>query len=325
MIQQKSPNLVEFQPLLRQGSMFPPPSVKLRLSMQLPNITCSPPQQLPSFVKIEDPFKLYRKMEILGKGAFGTVFKVFNVTISNFFAMKILDVSSDSRDGHGLTQAALNEAEIGLSMDNPGVCKTHAVYYHENQLFLIIELMSFGTVNKLLPILSGPSGRSENNRKTVKRLMREIASAIRYMHSIGILHRDIKSENIGLFVDEKGVIHAKVMDFGVSCYRDNVPKNNSFAGSIYYMAPESINGVIDVGIDMWAFACLVVELHTGNPPNFDKEPVNIKWSLIGMKEPPIPDELKMDMTEDGQEIYALLQKAFEIDHVHRLTFDQLSI
>ncbi|MCX6666475.1 MAG: serine/threonine-protein kinase [Euryarchaeota archaeon] len=302
--------------------MIPHSQVKLRLSIQSSHINCDPPpQHLPSFVKIEDPFKLYRKMEILGKGAFGTVFKVFNVTIGNFFAMKILDVSSDSRDG--LTQAALNEAEIGLSMDHPGVCKTHAVYYHDNQLFLIMELMTFGTVNKLLPILTGPSGRSENNREIVKRLMREIADAIRYMHSIGILHRDIKSENIGLFVDEKGVIHAKIMDFGVSCYRDNVPKNNSFAGSIYYMAPESINGVIDVGIDMWAFACLVVELHTGNPPNFDKEPVNITWSLIGMKEPPIPDELKMDMTEDGQDIYALLQKAFEIDHIHRLTFDQL--
>jgi len=276
----------------RRLKLFQPPSLHQLVK-----------RDLPKFVRIENPLTVYHEIKQINRGAFGSVFQISLRSTGEQFAMKVLDVQSEI-----CMKSALMESQIALSMDHPRVCKTYEVYYHNDQIFLIMELMSVGTLNQSTRAL----------------IMRELIDAIMYIHSRGVLHRDIKSSNVGIVLDADGVSHFKIFDFGASCYKDDVPKDQSPVGTIYYMSPEVlINTEYSIASEMWAFMCMIVEIHTGNPPNYEKDPENVTWFISQMKEPPIPDVLKTDYSKYGQHIFRILKRGFEIDPALRMTFQEL--
>jgi serine/threonine-protein kinase len=101
-------------------------------------------------------------------------------------------------------------------------------------------------------------------------ITRQIASALHAAHKIGVVHRDLKPDNVFLVPSESGGVVAKVLDFGISKMRDNVSvktQESTILGTPQYMSPEQANGKsseVDARSDLWALGTIVYEMLTGH-------------------------------------------------------------
>ncbi|KNC22858.1 hypothetical protein FF38_03265, partial [Lucilia cuprina] len=102
------------------------------------------------------------------------------------------------------------------------------------------------------------------SEKVAKHFVFQCLEGLQYLHSKGIIHRDIKGANI--LVDTNNV--AKISDFGLSRQEEKFNNRQSMKGTVYWMAPEVAkpDGSITTKVDIWSLGCLIVELVTGNHP-----------------------------------------------------------
>jgi len=137
-----------------------------------------------------------------------------------------------------------------------------------SSLCMVSPWMQNGTVIKYL---SGV--RDEARQSIVDRLIREIAQGLAFLHDQNVVHGDLRGSNI--LVDDDG--HASLTDFGLTVLSDATTQTHQGAGSVRWMAPETLNpnacGLEDYkrtsASDIYAFACVCLELYTGFPPFHD--------------------------------------------------------
>lgn len=126
------------------------------------------------------------------------------------------------------------------------------------------------------------------SERLVARQVRQVLNGLTYLHSQGIVHRDIKGANILLTKDGQ----IKLSDFGVATKFSETVKSMSFAGSPYWMAPEIIeSGHCSAASDIWSLACTIYELITGNPPYSDLNPLTAMYRLVQDDRPPLPRQV----------------------------------
>lgn len=102
-------------------------------------------------------------------------------------------------------------------------------------------------------------------------------NGLSYLHSKGIIHRDIKGANI--LTTKEGVI--KLADFGVATKLSEDKKNNSLAGTPYWMAPEIIEQTqVTSACDIWSLGCTVIELLTGKPPYYEFNQMSVMIKIV---------------------------------------------
>ena len=135
---------------------------------------------------------------------------------------------------------------------------------------------------------------SEN---VVKFILKQILKGIAHLHSLNIIHRDIKSDNI--LVSQHGAV--KLADFGFSCQLNPGDKRESRVGTIAWMAPELIRAKqvgYNTTIDIWSFGILAVELANGDPPNLGKSQAAILNNILNGPTPTLEDESWSDEYRD---------------------------
>jgi serine/threonine protein kinase len=144
-------------------------------------------------------------------------------------------------------------------LDHPNIIHCHGSELGES-LILILEFMPGGSLASLIQMF-GPL-----NENLIRKYLKQIIEALKYIHSKGIVHRDLKAANILLNLDGK----IKLSDFAVSGKIDIDGKNdllNSLKGTIPWMAPEVICQLnYDCKADIWSLGCLLIELTTGQIP-----------------------------------------------------------
>eukprot|EP00245_Coleochaete_scutata_P000241 TRINITY_DN1027_c0_g3_i1.p1 TRINITY_DN1027_c0_g3~~TRINITY_DN1027_c0_g3_i1.p1 ORF type:complete len:566 (-),score=103.26 TRINITY_DN1027_c0_g3_i1:1172-2767(-) len=254
---------------------------------------------------------------LVGEGAYGKVYAGLNQSTGELMAVKQLALS----DGGGLEggrakhlKSLEQEIFIYRRMRHP-----HIVGYinmerdeEEDTLYIFLEYCSGGSVQKMLQSF-GPFSEIVT-RVYTKQLLLGLA----YLHSQGILHRDIKGGNV--LVDRNCI---KLADFGASkALQDpTMTENcNSVRGSVFWMAPEVIQGQpYGRKADIWSVGCTVLEMLTAQHPWPQLEQnmwVAIFHIIKAQSGPPIPDHI----SEIGQKF---LKMCFQFDPRDRPTADEL--
>jgi calcium-dependent protein kinase len=153
----------------------------------------------------------------------------------------------------------LEEVNLMMGLDHPNIMKVFSLYEDEKYFRIITEYCSGG---ELFEKIQSQSSFSE---KEAADYMRQILSALHYLHSKGIMHRDIKAENL-LFEHKGPASNLKMIDFGVSTKFGKDKKLKETLGTAYYIAPEVLLQNYDNKCDVWSCGILMYILLCGYPP-----------------------------------------------------------
>lgn len=197
----------------------------------------------------------------LGKGTFGTVERCTHRKTQQVQAMKTI-AKKKVYNPDRMAQ----EVEIMRILEHPHILKMYETFEDEKYIYIVMELCKGGELlDKLLDLTSG--GFSE---KAVAKVMRQVVSAVNYMHQQNVAHRDLKPENFLLAeeVDDIADAHIKVIDFGFSTlFQPGVPMSTR-AVTTNYVAPEVLDGSYTEICDMWSIGVIIYVLLSGQKPFF---------------------------------------------------------
>ncbi|KAG7355131.1 serine/threonine protein kinase [Nitzschia inconspicua] len=156
-----------------------------------------------------------------------------------------------------------NEIDILKTMDHPNIVRLHEVFYQRNkQIFLILELCDGGDLYTRLPYTEKDSAY----------ITGKLLSAVKYMHDHGIVHRDLKFENI-MFETKSPTAEIKVIDFGLSkkFVSKKIGVMHEGVGTLYSMAPQVLQGVYTSQADMWSCGVITYMLLSSHRPFYNKQ------------------------------------------------------
>lgn len=202
------------------------------------------------------------KIQVLGRGNGGTVYKVRHKRTSTVYALKL--VHSDDSTDSTVRRQLLREMDILRRTDSPHVVRCHEIFEKPSGDFAILmEYMDSGTLETLL------RSRGTFSESKLADVARQVLNGLNYLHSHKIIHRDIKPAN--LLVNSKREI--KIADFGVSkiLYR-TLDACNSYVGTCAYMSPERFDPETYGGNydgyagDIWSLGLTLMELYMGHFP-----------------------------------------------------------
>jgi serine/threonine protein kinase len=200
----------------------------------------------------------YDVLEVLGKGAFGIVFRAFDDKLQRVVAVKVLAPSLATTSP--ARKRFLREARSSAGVRHENVVQVHAV--EEQPLpHLVMEFVPGETLQQRLD-RTGPLDAAE-----VVRIGRQIAEGLAAAHATGLIHRDIKPSNI--LVESGPAATVKITDFGLARAADDASLTRSgvVAGTPMYMAPEQAKGEsLDHRADLFSLGSVMYVMATGRPP-----------------------------------------------------------
>eukprot|EP01018_Ginkgo_biloba_P000171 Gb_40830 [translate_table: standard] len=252
---------------------------------------------------------------VIGVGAFGTVSLALDKANGELFSVKSIECGEGKR---GELLAMENEIQILKRMDSPWIVRFLGDDFSEEngvrQRNLLMEYMAGGSVADILKKFGGHLDES-----VIRTYTRSILKGIQYLHSLGIVHSDIKGKNV--LVGSSGV---KLADFGSAKRISGEEESNNeskvqLRGTPLWMAPEVVKQIEQgPASDIWSLGCTVVEMATGRPPwSNTNHPVAAMYRIGCTDElPEFPESLSV-------EAHDFLEKCFRRDPRQRWTSAQL--
>lgn len=262
------------------------------------------------------------KGQLIGKGTYGRVYLGMNATTGEFLAVKQVEVSPKAAGGdkdkmREMVAALDQEIDTMQHLDHVNIVQYLGCERKEMSISIFLEYISGGSVGSCLR----KHGKFEE--MVVRSLTQQTLSGLAYLHSQGILHRDLKADNILLDLDGT----CKISDFGISKKTDNIygdDASNNMQGSVFWMAPEVVRSQgqgYSAKVDIWSLGCVVLEMFAGRRPWSKEEIVGAIYKLGSLNEaPPVPDDVAQTISPVA---VAFMADCFTIDPQERPIADTL--
>jgi len=198
----------------------------------------------------------YRILAKLGEGGMGIVYKAQDTRLERFVALKFLP--EDLGDDSEAKQRFITEARAASSLNHPNVATVYDIGDADRRSFIAMELVEGDTLKARLK-----AGRLSIEQ--VRAFGLQIAEGLQAAHSKGIVHRDIKPDNLLLTRDGQ----IKIMDFGVAKLSNGLgmTRTGTTVGTLAYMSPEQlVADDVDNRSDLWSFGVVLYQMLTGEIP-----------------------------------------------------------
>lgn len=198
----------------------------------------------------------YRLLDRLGEGGMGEVYRAVHSKIGRPAAVKVL---SQAAHGPEFIERFLNEARIQASLQHTNIVTLYDFLEFNGQPCIIMEYIEGQTLTERIQA-TGCLPLSD-----ALRIFQALADALHYVHQQGIIHRDIKSNNVKITASGQ----VKLLDFGIAKSGSSpaLTVTGGFIGTLQYLSPEQMQGgVADARSDIWALGVLLYEMTTGHLP-----------------------------------------------------------
>jgi len=219
----------------------------------------------------------YRIIEELGRGGMGVVYKAHDPKLDRMIAIKVLPphVAIGPAERARFEQ----EARAAATLNHPNVCTIYDIRDEGGQQFILMEYVDGVTLRQKL-------GRGALDPDAAVAYGLQIAEALQEAHSRGVIHRDVKAENI--MVNSRNQV--KVMDFGLAKLKGDLKlsRSSSTVGTLAYMSPEVIEGRdADARSDIFSLGVLMYELLTGQCPFRGAHEAAVMYSIVNEEPEPL--------------------------------------
>lgn len=209
--------------------------------------------------KIED----FKVGNLLGKGSFAGVYRAESIHTGLEVAIKMIDKKAMYKAG--MVQRVQNEVKIHCQLKHPSILELYNYFEDNNYVYLVLEMCHNGEMNRYLKNRMKPFSENE-----ARHFMYQIITGMLYLHSHGILHRDLTLSNLLLTRN----MNIKIADFGLATQL-TMPheKHYTLCGTPNYISPEiATRSAHGLESDVWSLGCMFYTLLIGRPP-FDTDTV----------------------------------------------------
>ncbi|XP_062991367.1 serine/threonine-protein kinase PLK4 isoform X2 [Elgaria multicarinata webbii] len=241
--------------------------------------------------KIED----FKVGNLLGKGSFAGVYRAVSLKTGLEVAIKMIDKKAMHKVG--MVQRVQNEVKIHCQLKHPSVLELFNYFEDSNYVYLILEMCHNGEMSRYLK-----NRKNRFSEEEVQHFMHQIIKGMLYLHSHGILHRDLTLSNLLLTNN----MNIKIADFGLATQL-KMPheKHYTMCGTPNYISPEiATRSAHGLESDVWSLGCMFFTLLAGKPP-FDTDTVKNTLNKVVLAD----YEMPVFLSEEAQDlIHQLLRK-----------------
>jgi cyclin-dependent kinase len=198
----------------------------------------------------------YEKLEKIGEGTYGVVYKAKDAVTGDVFALKKIRLESEEE---GIPSTAIREISLLKELQHPNIVRLHDVVHTDKKLTLVFEYLD-QDLKRFLDTC-GPEGL---DLLTIKSFLFQLLKGIAHCHQHRVLHRDLKPQN--LLINREGIL--KLADFGLARAFGIPVKNYTHeVVTLWYRAPDVLMGSknYSTSVDIWSVGCIFAELVNRKP------------------------------------------------------------
>ncbi|XP_062964467.1 serine/threonine-protein kinase PLK4 isoform X1 [Cynocephalus volans] len=230
--------------------------------------------------KIED----FKVGNLLGKGSFAGVYRAESIHTGLEVAIKMIDKKAMYKAG--MVQRVQNEVKIHCQLKHPSILELYNYFEDNNYVYLVLEMCHNGEMNRYIKNRMKPFSENE-----ARHFMHQIITGMLYLHSHGILHRDLTLSNLLLTRN----MNIKIADFGLATQL-KMPheKHYTLCGTPNYISPEiATRSAHGLESDIWSLGCMFYTLLIGRPP-FDTDTVKNTLNKVVLADYEMPTFLSRE-------------------------------
>ncbi|KAF9435860.1 signal transducing kinase of the PAK [Entomortierella beljakovae] len=251
-----------------------------------------------------DPTKLYRSLVKIGQGASGGVYTAYQVGTNMSVAIKQMNLEQQPKK-----DLIINEILVMKESSHKNIVNYIDSFLFRGDLWVVMEYMEGGSLTEVVTT-------NEMAEPQIGAVCRETLLGLEHLHSKGVIHRDIKSDNVLLALN--GDI--KLTDFGFCAQlKESQGKRTTMVGTPYWMAPEVVTRK-EYGpkVDIWSLGIMAIEMLEGEPPYLNENPLRALYLIATNGTPTLqhPERLSPEFTH-------FLAQSLEVDPEKRPTATEL--